>query len=172
LERSLRSGDASGHCHRALLAIPVIPLYAYGHSALTLGIGAVLMQFMVQGAWAWCRPISRVVAGPVRPRRRASLPTGRLITSWNGKAQALAAEQRATIRRLAITVIVVALSLTGLALLDAKRRAQMTETDAKIRAYADTTNQLPRARMCLVWRLRLRTRRATGRFTSHPAHTA
>jgi SHS family lactate transporter-like MFS transporter len=35
----------------ALLAIPVIPLYAYGHSAVTLGIGAVLMQFMVQGAW-------------------------------------------------------------------------------------------------------------------------
>ena len=34
----------------ALLAIPVIPLYAYGHSAFTLGIGAVLMQFMVQGA--------------------------------------------------------------------------------------------------------------------------
>src|ERR1019366_9151115 len=35
----------------ALMAIPVIPLYAYGHSAITLGIGAVLMQFMVQGAW-------------------------------------------------------------------------------------------------------------------------
>ena len=35
----------------ALLAIPVIPLYAYGHSAFTLGAGAVLMQFMVQGAW-------------------------------------------------------------------------------------------------------------------------
>src|SRR5208337_262557 len=26
----------------ALLAIPVIPLYAYGHSAVTLGVGAVL----------------------------------------------------------------------------------------------------------------------------------
>src|ERR1035438_8905193 len=35
----------------ALLTIPVIPLYAYGHSAITLGMGAVLMQFMVQGAW-------------------------------------------------------------------------------------------------------------------------
>jgi SHS family lactate transporter-like MFS transporter len=34
-----------------LLAIPVIPLYAYGHSAFSLGVGAVLMQFMVQGAW-------------------------------------------------------------------------------------------------------------------------
>jgi len=41
-----------------LLAIPVIPLYAYGHSALSLGIGAVLMQFMVQGAWGWFPPIS------------------------------------------------------------------------------------------------------------------
>src|ERR1700677_2552498 len=35
----------------ALLSIPVIPLWAYGHSAWVLGTGAVLMQFMVQGAW-------------------------------------------------------------------------------------------------------------------------
>src|SRR6266571_5313009 len=30
----------------ALLTIPAIPLWAYGHSAITLGIGAVMMQFM------------------------------------------------------------------------------------------------------------------------------
>ncbi|HZB88670.1 MAG TPA: MFS transporter, partial [Terracidiphilus sp.] len=51
----------------ALLSIPVIPLYAYGHSAWTLGAGAVLMQFMVQGAWgvvpAW---LSELSPGPVR----------------------------------------------------------------------------------------------------------
>ena len=35
----------------ALLAIPVIPLWAYGHSFGALALGGFLMQFMVQGAW-------------------------------------------------------------------------------------------------------------------------
>ena len=33
----------------SLLTIPVIPLYAYGHSAFSLGIGAVMMQFYCAG---------------------------------------------------------------------------------------------------------------------------
>jgi len=35
----------------ALLALPVIPLWAYGGSVLLLGLGAFLIQFAVQGAW-------------------------------------------------------------------------------------------------------------------------
>ncbi|PWK87618.1 MFS transporter [Fulvimonas soli] len=35
----------------ALLALPVIPLWAYGGSLLLLGLGAFLIQVMVQGAW-------------------------------------------------------------------------------------------------------------------------
>jgi SHS family lactate transporter-like MFS transporter len=35
----------------AVLAIPVIPLWAYGGSLLLLGLGAFLIQVMVQGAW-------------------------------------------------------------------------------------------------------------------------
>ncbi len=35
----------------ALLAIPIVPLFAYGNTPLLLGLGAFLMQFMVQGAW-------------------------------------------------------------------------------------------------------------------------
>jgi SHS family lactate transporter-like MFS transporter len=35
----------------ALLAIPVIPLWTYGGSFLLLGLGAFLIQVMVQGAW-------------------------------------------------------------------------------------------------------------------------
>lgn len=35
----------------ALLAIPVIPLWAYSQSAGMLTLGSFLMQFMVQGAW-------------------------------------------------------------------------------------------------------------------------
>lgn len=35
----------------ALLALPCIPLWTYGGSVLLLGIGAFLIQVMVQGAW-------------------------------------------------------------------------------------------------------------------------
>lgn len=35
----------------ALLAIPVAPLWAYGHTPVLLALGAFLMQFFVQGAW-------------------------------------------------------------------------------------------------------------------------
>lgn len=35
----------------ALIALPVIPVWAYGAGPVTLAIGAFLMQFAVQGAW-------------------------------------------------------------------------------------------------------------------------
>ena len=35
----------------SLLALPMIPLWAYGGSVLLLGIGVFLLQVMVQGAW-------------------------------------------------------------------------------------------------------------------------
>jgi len=35
----------------AILAIPVIPLWAYSHTVPMLALGGFLMQFMVQGAW-------------------------------------------------------------------------------------------------------------------------
>jgi SHS family lactate transporter-like MFS transporter len=35
----------------ALLAIPMIPLWAWSHSAVMLAVGGFLMQVMVQGAW-------------------------------------------------------------------------------------------------------------------------
>jgi SHS family lactate transporter-like MFS transporter len=102
----------------ALLSIPVIPLYAYGHSAFTLGAGAVLMQFMVQGAWgvvpAYLTELSPAAIRATAPGLAYQL--GGLVTSWNGKGQALAAERWGNYPAvLAITVIVVALSLAGLA---------------------------------------------------------
>jgi SHS family lactate transporter-like MFS transporter len=104
----------------ALLSIPVIPLYAYGHSALTLGIGAVLMQFMVQGAWGVVPAyLTELSPAPVRATAPGlAYQLGGLITSWNGKAQALAAERTGNYPAvLAFTVIVVALTLAGLALM-------------------------------------------------------
>ena len=35
----------------ALLALPLIPVWAYGSGPVTLAVGAFLMQFAVQGAW-------------------------------------------------------------------------------------------------------------------------
>ncbi len=78
----------------ALLALPVIPLYALSHSVMALAAGAFLMQFMVQGAWgvvpAW---LSELSPGPVR----ATFPglayqLGNLISSKNAVIQAKAAE--------------------------------------------------------------------------------
>jgi SHS family lactate transporter-like MFS transporter len=102
----------------ALLAIPVIPLYAYGHSALTLGIGAVLMQFMVQGAWGVVPAyLTELSPAPVRATAPGlAYQLGGLITSWNGKAQALVAERWGNYPPvLAITVVIVALTLAALA---------------------------------------------------------
>ena len=115
----------------ALLAIPVIPLYAYGHSAVTLGVGAVLMQFMVQGAWGVVPAyLTELSPAPVRATAPGlAYQLGGLITSWNGKGQALAAERWGNYPAvLAITVIVVALTLAGLASLGREARgSEMTE---------------------------------------------
>jgi SHS family lactate transporter-like MFS transporter len=35
----------------AALALPMIPLWAFSHTAAMLAVGSFLMQFMVQGAW-------------------------------------------------------------------------------------------------------------------------
>ena len=35
----------------ASLALPLIPMWAYSHTAVMLAVGGFLMQFMVQGAW-------------------------------------------------------------------------------------------------------------------------
>ena len=111
----------------ALLAIPVIPLYAYGHSAMTLGVGAVLMQFMVQGAWGVVPAyLTELSPAPVRATAPGlAYQLGGLVTSWNGKGQALAAERWGNYPAvLAVTVIVVALALAGLALMGREAKGQ------------------------------------------------
>jgi SHS family lactate transporter-like MFS transporter len=111
----------------ALLAIPIIPLWAYGHSAAMLGAGAVLMQFMVQGAWGVVPAyLTELSPAPVRATAPGlAYQLGGLVTSWNGKAQALAAERWGNYPLvLALTVIVVALTLAGLALLGREPKGQ------------------------------------------------
>jgi SHS family lactate transporter-like MFS transporter len=94
----------------ALLALPVIPLYALSHSVWVLAGGAFVMQFMVQGAWgvvpAW---LSELSPGPVR----ATFPglayqLGNLIASWDAVIQTKAAERFGLGVVLAWTVAIVA----------------------------------------------------------------
>src|SRR5580698_4718377 len=111
----------------ALLAIPVIPLWAYGHSAWVLGTGAVLMQFMVQGAWGVVPAyLTELSPAPVRATAPGlAYQLGGLVTSWNSKGQALAAERLGNYPLvLAVSVIVIALALAGLAMLGREAQGQ------------------------------------------------
>jgi SHS family lactate transporter-like MFS transporter len=114
----------------ALLAVPVVPLYAYGSSAFALCVGAMLMQFMVQGAWGVVPAyLTELSPGPVRATAPGVAYTlGALVTSWNGKGQALAAEHWHNYPAvLAWTVVIVALALAGLAALGREAKgADMT----------------------------------------------
>jgi SHS family lactate transporter-like MFS transporter len=80
----------------ALLAIPVIPLWAYSHTVPMLALGGFVMQFMVQGAWGVI-PAHLNELSP--PAVRGTFPgfayqLGNLLSSRNVVIQAKLAEQR------------------------------------------------------------------------------
>jgi MFS transporter, SHS family, lactate transporter len=73
----------------ALLALPMVPLWAWSHSVAALAVGGFLMQFMIQGAWGIIPAyLNELSPGPVR----AVFPgfayqLGNLITSRNSVFQ-------------------------------------------------------------------------------------
>jgi SHS family lactate transporter-like MFS transporter len=73
----------------ALFAIPMVPLWAWSHTAVALAVGGFLMQFMVQGAWGIVPAhLNELSPGPVR----AILPGfayqfGNLLSSRNAVFQ-------------------------------------------------------------------------------------
>jgi SHS family lactate transporter-like MFS transporter len=80
----------------ALLAIPVIPLWAYSHTVAMLAVGGFLMQFMVQGAWGVI-PAHLNELSP--PAVRGTFPgfayqLGNLLSSRNGVFQGKLVESR------------------------------------------------------------------------------
>jgi SHS family lactate transporter-like MFS transporter len=80
----------------ALLAIPVIPLWAYSHTVAMLALGGFLMQFMVQGAWGVI-PAHLNELSP--PAVRGTFPgfayqLGNLLSSRNVVIQAKLVENR------------------------------------------------------------------------------
>jgi len=80
----------------ALLAIPVIPLWAYSRTAPMLALGGFLMQFMVQGAWgvipAHLNELSPAAVRGTFPGFAYQL--GNLLASRNSVIQAKLVERR------------------------------------------------------------------------------
>ena len=78
----------------AFLALPVLPLWAFSTGSVTIGVGAFLMQFMVQGAWGvvptWLNELVPANARAVLPGFVYQL--GNLIASVNATLQATIAE--------------------------------------------------------------------------------
>jgi MFS transporter, SHS family, lactate transporter len=105
----------------AALSLPMIPLWAYSHTAVTLAVGGFLMQFMVQGAWGIV-PAHLNELSP--PSVRAILPgfayqLGNLAASRMGPFQTGFAEAHGNDYAyiLSLTMVVVAVALivvTGL----------------------------------------------------------
>jgi SHS family lactate transporter-like MFS transporter len=121
----------------SLLALPVIPFWAFGSTSLVLGIGAFLMQVSVQGAWGII-PVHLNELSP--PEIRATFPgfvyqLGNLIASRNLPIQVAIAEAYGNNYGLAMasvigTVVVVIILLVlwgperrGVAMADAQREA-------------------------------------------------
>jgi SHS family lactate transporter-like MFS transporter len=78
----------------AFLALPVLPLWAFSTGSFNIGLGAFLMQFMVQGAWG---VVPTYLNELVPANARAVLPgfvyqLGNLLASVNATLQARIAE--------------------------------------------------------------------------------
>ncbi|HFH2543308.1 TPA: MFS transporter [Klebsiella aerogenes] len=91
----------------SLLALPVIPLWAFASGSLMLGVGAFLMQFMVQGAWG---VVPTYLNELVPANTRAVLPgfvyqLGNLIASVNATLQATIAEHHGQNYGLAMAIV-------------------------------------------------------------------
>ncbi|CAM3892876.1 MFS transporter [Rahnella victoriana] len=91
----------------ALLSLPVIPLWAFSGGSWMLGLGAFLMQFMVQGAWG---VVPTYLTELVPANTRAVLPgfvyqLGNLIASVNATLQASIAESHGHNYGLAMAIV-------------------------------------------------------------------
>lgn len=97
----------------AALALPVIPLWAFASGSIALGIGAFLMQFMVQGAWG----VIPVYLNELVPEgTRAVLPgfvyqLGNVLAAPNATIQALIAKSTGGNYGLAMAIIAGAVAI-------------------------------------------------------------
>jgi len=119
-----------------LLALPIIPLWAFSATPVMLAVGGFLMQVAVQGAWG----IVPVHLNELSPGAvRAMFPgfayqLGNLITSWNGVWQAKIAESHDNNYALALALFagVAAVLIAGWTAIGPERKhADLTATADK-----------------------------------------
>ena len=132
---SERVGRRRAIIFAVLLALPVMPFWAFGSTPLVLGIGAFLMQVSVQGAWGVI-PVHLNELSP--PEIRATFPgvvyqLGNFIASRNLPIQVMIAEAHGNNYGLAMasvvgTVVVIIILMVvwgperrGIAMADAQR---------------------------------------------------
>lgn len=126
---SEKIGRRKGIMISSLLAIPMIPLWAWSHTLVLLAIGGFLMQFMVQGAWGIVPAHLNELSPPLV---RATFPglayqLGNLLSSRNSVFQTQLAQKYgggSLQPILGWTVIVVALLVSVLAMLGKERRGE------------------------------------------------
>lgn len=110
----------------AALALPCIPLWAFASGSLWLGVGAFLMQFMVQGAWG----VIPVYLNELVPEgTRAVLPgfvyqLGNVIASPNATIQALIAKSNGGNYGLALAIIAGAVAIIIVVLMSFSRETR------------------------------------------------
>lgn len=104
---SEKIGRRRAICIAALIALPVLPLWAFSSGAVALAIGAFLMQISVQGAWG----VIPVHLNEISPDEiRATFPglvyqLGNLIASVNATMQASFAINHGDNYALALAVV-------------------------------------------------------------------
>jgi MFS transporter, SHS family, lactate transporter len=91
----------------SLLALPIIPLWAFGTTPLLLGLGAFLLQVAVQGAWGVV-PVHLNELSPAMVRGMFpgfAYQLGNLIASRNGPLQSSIAEAHGNDYGLALAIV-------------------------------------------------------------------
>ncbi len=96
----------------AFLALPVLPLWAFSSGSFTIGPGAFLMQFMVQGARVSCRLAKRAGSGEcARCTAGFVYQLGNLLASVNATLQARIAETHGGNYGLAMAIVAGAVAI-------------------------------------------------------------
>ncbi|ACC70880.1 MFS transporter [Paraburkholderia phymatum] len=114
---SEKVGRRRAICISALIALPVLPLWAFSSTPVLLAVGAFLMQISVQGAWG----VIPVHLNEISPDEiRATFPglvyqLGNLIASVNGPLQAGIAEAHgndyATVMAVVIGIVAIVIAI-------------------------------------------------------------
>ncbi len=129
---SERIGRANAITIAALIAMPAIPLWAYGSTPILLAIGAFIMQISVQGAWGVIPAhLNELFPSAVR----ATLPgfiyqLGNFLASYNGPYQTKLAEQTSFSYALALVIGIVSVVVAVLIRFSPERRGEVITASA------------------------------------------